>query len=117
MMDMVEPLIYAHEMAMGGKGDIRRALEKLIEAYPQLSKQMQKNMERYGMPVVAGSFGARWPEDLPGDVHELLEQSGYRPMEIVLRPEDSEAQHWSVEWHLLKWDPKRGYVRIIDEGR
>jgi len=114
---MVEPLRYAHEMAMQNRDKIRKALEKLLEAYPQLNKQMQKNVERYGMPIVAGSLGGRWAEDLPGDVYELLEESGYRPMEIVLRPEDADAHHWSVEWYLLEWQPEKGYVRIIDKGK
>ena len=116
MIDVIEPLQHAHEMAKVGEDEMKQMLEMLAEAYPQLGEEMQKNTERYGVATLAGSLGARWAEDLPQDVYDLL-QFQYRPIEIVLRPEDAYAHHWSVDWYLLEWHPDKGYIRIIDKER
>jgi len=111
---VIEPLRYAHEMSKAEPEEIGEMLERLAEVYPGLREDMERNMEQYGSPIVAGSLGARWPGDLPQDVYDLLNE--YRqPLEMVIHPQDGEAHHWAIDWYILTWDDQQGcYRRAID---
>ena len=95
----IVPLDMAHQLAQG-------TLEKMSDAFresiPGLEEEIQKNMARYGVPFLSGSYGGLWREDLSGTVARILnkEAKGNR-VQITVKPEDEEGHHWMVEYRIL----------------
>lgn len=101
----------AHELAMRDLQSIREELEK----NPELKKEIDYNMNAYGIPFLSGSHGGRWREDLPKDVRNLLfEEMPYQLVEIRIYPEDPDGHHWGVEYSVLRPNGDQGFVKAID---
>jgi hypothetical protein len=90
-------------------------MKKQVEENPELSNYIEANMKEYGVPFISGSYGARWREDLPKDVRNLLfEDLPHQLVEIRVYPEDPDGHHWGVEYNLLVWDEAKGFVKAIE---
>lgn len=61
-MQKMDLLRKAHEAARIKQQDL---LETLLLKSPELAKQLEYNVRRYGVPFLNQSHGALWKEELP----------------------------------------------------
>jgi hypothetical protein len=93
---------------------------QLYEYFEQSKDEFQQmthyNMQQYGFPVLHAAFGGKWLEDLYSDVAKLLDCARSVPLEIIVKPEDPELHHWSLEFYVLAQENGR-LVRAIEYER
>lgn len=89
----------AHEAA---KLKQQELLDILLLKSPELAKEFEYNIRKYGVPFLNQYEGALWKEELPEKVNELLNQKFPLDLiEINIKPEDEDGHHWGIECNLL----------------
>jgi hypothetical protein len=107
----MDPLKTVHQETKVKVDELLRELEQ----YPAVKREMERIMQQYGVPILSATYGARWKEDLLRDVYDILfTRIPSHPVEVKIYPEDPDGYHWAVEYHVLKWDDGKGYVRAIE---
>ena len=93
---------------------LSEVLSHVIESLPaEIRQQIERTQADHGLWCLSSTTGGLWMEDIPDEVEELLfgMLKGHL-VEIVIRPEDVDAHHWSVSWHLLEPDESGRLVRV-----
>lgn len=89
----------AHEYTKTTQEEI---LKLLLEKYPELSKEYEYNIRKYGYPVLGSEQGGLWKEELAEKVQDLLyKEFSHELIEINIRPEDPDCLRWSCDYNIL----------------
>ena len=101
----------AHEAA---KVKQENLIETLLSKYPELAREFEYNIKKYGYPILSQSQGGLWKEELSEKVQELLfQQFPLDLIEINIRPDDIDGHHWNVDYHILT-ERNGNLVKAID---
>ena len=83
-------------------------METMLPGRSSYSKRDLKERDK----VLSKGYYSRSKEYLPSDLSDILFQIvPDKAAEVIIKPEDQDCHHWSIEYYLLKWDKDKGYVR------